>query len=475
MQATLRCVALSAALIVTMMLAGCGDILGFKDFTYPTDDSGSAQRTPDSSMGEETDATVTSDAATTDDTTAPDGTTADVEAVDAGADAAGCNAATCPDGCCDSNDHCADGTTSASCGKGGEQCSTCATGQSCENQVCSCGGSCTTGCCTSTGACVTSAFGSCGAPGVACKTCVAGQECNASGACVCDATSCPDGCCNGSTCVPYASQGTGTCGTGGAACTRLRQRTGLQRGRRLHLHADLVPERVLPGGHVPCAGERDGDRLRLRRQRLRHVRHRPGLHCGSLQLRRGRVQRVLQQRRVQDHLEPDVRRRRRVVHDVRQHAGVQRRQVRLRRGLVSERLLRLERAVPRVGHWVVRDGRRGVRRLQRDAGVQRRQVRLRRDLLPERLLQRNDLRAVRLGDRGHVRRGRRRLRRLRDGPALQQRRQVRLRRDLLPERLLRLVGQLPDLLQPDLRHGGRGLREVRLGDRVQRQRLGLRL
>jgi hypothetical protein len=35
---------------------------------------------------------------------------------------------------------------------------------------------------------------------------------------VCDATTCPQGCCNGTTCVPYANQDAGTCGTGGAAC-----------------------------------------------------------------------------------------------------------------------------------------------------------------------------------------------------------------------------------------------------------------
>jgi hypothetical protein len=35
---------------------------------------------------------------------------------------------------------------------------------------------------------------------------------------VCDATTCPQGCCNGTTCVPYASQTDGACGTAGAAC-----------------------------------------------------------------------------------------------------------------------------------------------------------------------------------------------------------------------------------------------------------------
>jgi hypothetical protein len=37
----------------------------------------------------------------------------------------------------------------------------------------------------------------------------------------CNATSCPDGCCNGNTCVPRASETNLQCGTGvgGAACT----------------------------------------------------------------------------------------------------------------------------------------------------------------------------------------------------------------------------------------------------------------
>ena len=47
--------------------------------------------------------------------------------------------------------------------------------------------------------------------------CGTGGECQ-SGACVCDATSCAKGCCNGQTCVPWASEGSGECGTGGRMC-----------------------------------------------------------------------------------------------------------------------------------------------------------------------------------------------------------------------------------------------------------------
>ena len=51
------------------------------------------------------------------------------------------------------------------------------------------------------------------------RACAAGQESQQEhGTVVCDATSCPNGCCSGSTCVPYASEWNSSCGTGGAAC-----------------------------------------------------------------------------------------------------------------------------------------------------------------------------------------------------------------------------------------------------------------
>ena len=39
--------------------------------------------------------------------------------------------------------------------------------------------------------------------------------CNGTGTCICNDTSCVGGCCNGSTCVPYAKQSDGTCGASG--------------------------------------------------------------------------------------------------------------------------------------------------------------------------------------------------------------------------------------------------------------------
>jgi hypothetical protein len=54
----------------------------------------------------------------------------------------------------------------------------------------------------------------CGGCGNACSS---GQHCS-SGACVCDDTSCPDGCCAGASCVKLADQSTAHCGAIGTSC-----------------------------------------------------------------------------------------------------------------------------------------------------------------------------------------------------------------------------------------------------------------
>jgi hypothetical protein len=130
-----------------------------------------------------------------------------------------CNAASCPTGCC-SNDTCEPGTTAAQCGGAGKDCQACPSGQACDAGVCT-GCECPGGCCTGLDCHVPSAA-TCGADGKVCfacdatkadgcagtggtctcggaAACGAGQRC-AAGLCVCDATSCPDGCCDGSTC-----------------------------------------------------------------------------------------------------------------------------------------------------------------------------------------------------------------------------------------------------------------------------------
>lgn len=95
----------------------------------------------------------------------------------------------------------------------------CLAGQRCNGTACVCDAtSCPNGCCDGSGQCRTNATTTCGVAGVACRACVSGQACSAAGACVCNAASCPNGCCNGSACVLFASQSNTQCGNGGAAC-----------------------------------------------------------------------------------------------------------------------------------------------------------------------------------------------------------------------------------------------------------------
>lgn len=58
----------------------------------------------------------------------------------------------------------------------------------------------------------------CGAGGKACGACAAAQECSAAGACVCTPRSCPDGCCKDGACVALPQQNDAACGKAGAAC-----------------------------------------------------------------------------------------------------------------------------------------------------------------------------------------------------------------------------------------------------------------
>lgn len=102
-----------------------------------------------------------------------------------------CNAASCPNGCCNSG-VCTTPTTVSLCGKPGLACTSCnaTLADSCLNGDCSCG---------SLGA-----------------VCASGQRC-VSGTCVCDATSCPNGCCKGANqCLSPSN--TSQCGLGGVAC-----------------------------------------------------------------------------------------------------------------------------------------------------------------------------------------------------------------------------------------------------------------
>lgn len=97
----------------------------------------------------------------------------------------GCSACA---GCCDRG-VCIDPPTPARCGVGGAMCRAC-------DEVADG--------CDATGVCV------CGSG----PACFAGQRC-AAGTCVCDATSCPSGCCDGNVCLPSTDV---TCGVAGDAC-----------------------------------------------------------------------------------------------------------------------------------------------------------------------------------------------------------------------------------------------------------------
>jgi hypothetical protein len=105
---------------------------------------------------------------------------------DAGA-CSGCNAMSCSGGCC-TGSTCST-PTALRCGINGGVCSVCDTrlADGCDGGSCRCG---------------------------AAAPCATGQRC-AGGQCVCDSTTCPNGCCSGATCTTPAL---GACGIDGGAC-----------------------------------------------------------------------------------------------------------------------------------------------------------------------------------------------------------------------------------------------------------------
>ena len=146
-----------------------------------------------------------------------------------------CDARSCS-GCC-AGSLCLSGSADAACGAAGVVCEPCATPATCSDGACSnCdSASCAGGCCTGS-TCHESSMSFCGVDAVPCAfcdalradtcaasggckcgteaPCGAGQRCG-SGSCVCDATSCPNGCCVGDGCYSPSLQ---QCGTAGGAC-----------------------------------------------------------------------------------------------------------------------------------------------------------------------------------------------------------------------------------------------------------------
>jgi len=143
-----------------------------------------------------------------------------------------CSPSNCPSGCCNFlTNACIPLTaqTNASCGIGGRQCLSCAPNDFCKDGTCTgpaaCDfDTCPNGCCQGNSCVPTTAQTSttCGVGGGTCQSCAAGGGICNNGTCqtvqMCNAGSCPNGCCQGNNCVPFSAQSPGTCGTAGQAC-----------------------------------------------------------------------------------------------------------------------------------------------------------------------------------------------------------------------------------------------------------------
>ncbi|MFM9107220.1 MAG: NHL repeat-containing protein [Chloroflexota bacterium] len=114
-------------------------------------------------------------------------------------------------GCIDGSGVCRRGIERERCGAGGEACTACPQGRVCAGARCVlCPG------CLQAGVCEPgTANNRCGANASACTSCENGQRC-VDRACVCDAVSCPNGCCDGNRSRSGSSDT--ACGTGGVAC-----------------------------------------------------------------------------------------------------------------------------------------------------------------------------------------------------------------------------------------------------------------
>jgi len=153
----------------------------------------------------------------------------------------GCNSVSCPSGCCAALQDpttgvylgvsgCRNGTSDTECGGGGDGCQDCTqfgNAGTCGNQQCNypppC--LCTSGCCDRLGRCQPGASNTqCGGPGAYCQDCTLsatqcdGQQCmGALDAGVCNAQTCPNGCCDS---YEHCQQGLTSmnCGNFGTSC-----------------------------------------------------------------------------------------------------------------------------------------------------------------------------------------------------------------------------------------------------------------
>jgi len=137
-----------------------------------------------------------------------------------------CTFFTCRNGCCDASGICQSGTSSDACGTGGIACRKCASGQGCSaQQYCACiPQSCPSGCCdVATSTCrAGDSDTACGGGGLGCVNCLivrsatpsscSNRQCVAAPACTCTS-----GCCDmAGACHPGASNT--QCGQGGIYC-----------------------------------------------------------------------------------------------------------------------------------------------------------------------------------------------------------------------------------------------------------------
>lgn len=165
----------------------------------------------------------------------------------------------CGDGCC--VDGLCNARSVAQCGTGGELCTDCTNrvgadncnasgqcvcgtgttpceaGQKCAQGVCVCDSTSCSGCCDTSGKCLPNTLGACASGGAACRVCdstqadtctggecrcgqspgcATGQRCLA-GVCVCDAQTCPNGCCDSAK-QCQSGQAPAACGKAGGNC-----------------------------------------------------------------------------------------------------------------------------------------------------------------------------------------------------------------------------------------------------------------
>lgn len=141
-----------------------------------------------------------------------------------GGSSGSCDATSCPTGCCSGTGQCVTATGGAQCGTAGAACVSCMSGQSCVAGACTACAGCIDG---ATGGCVPgTSSAACGKAGDFCVACdgVSNQICVnqvCAAAPTCNGATCPDGCCDGVTCIARTAFTNAQCGTGvpGSACT----------------------------------------------------------------------------------------------------------------------------------------------------------------------------------------------------------------------------------------------------------------